>query len=212
MINPTETEKLLGGILHPSLFWKQHIQGHKSSLMSQLCSRLNGVKKVCVNVSFNTRLMMANGVFMSKISYLIILWGGDKQYMIKAVQVKQLAAARAVCGMASWRWSRIKLLNRVGWLSIKQLIFYHTVLQVQKTLHTQKPRALFQALSSTYPYRTRSATAGQIRQDPGFSTLSTFKYRAMQSYNCVPESVRQGSISTVKTKLRKWIKCNIPID
>ena len=212
IICPSETEKLLGGILHQSLTWKQHIQGHKSSLMNQLCSRLNGLKKVCVNASFRTRLMMANGVFMSKLSYLITLWGGDKQYLVKAVQVKQLAAARAVCGMASWRWSRSKLLNRVGWLSIKQLIFYHTVVQVHKTLQTQKPRPLFHSLSSDYPYRTRRAAAGQIRQDPSFSTLTTFKYRAMMSYNCVPVNVRQGCISTVKMKLRKWIKCNIPID
>ena len=75
-ISPTETEKLLGGILHQSLDWKQHLQGHKASLMTQLCSRLNGLKKVCVNASFRTRLMIANGVFMSKLSYLIILWGG----------------------------------------------------------------------------------------------------------------------------------------
>ena len=212
IICPSETEKLLGGILHQSVTWKQHIQGHKSSLMNQLCSRLNGLKKVCVNASFRTRLMMANGVFMSKLSYLITLWGGDKQYLVKAVQVKQLAAARAVCGMASWRWSRSKLLNRVGWLSIKQLIFYHTVVQVHKTLQTQKPRPLFHSLSSDYPYRTRRAAAGQIRQDPSFSTLNTFKYRSMMSYNSVPDSVRQGSTDTVKTKLRNWIKNNIPID
>ena len=42
---------------------------------------------------------------MSKLSYLIILWGGAKQYLLKALQVKQLAAARTVCGVASWRWS-----------------------------------------------------------------------------------------------------------
>ena len=211
-IRPTDTEKLLGGILHQSLDWKQHIQGHKASLMSQLCSRLNGLKKVCVNASFRTRLMIANGVIMSKLSYLIILWGGAQQYLVKAVQVKQLAAARTVCGVASWRWSKRKLLDRVGWLSIKQLIFYHTVIQVHKTLQTQRPRPLFNTLSSTYPYRTRRATAGLIRQDPSFSTLNTFKYRAMQNYNCVPVSVRQGSIDTVKTKLRKWIRSNIPID
>ena len=181
-IRPTDTGKLLGGILHQSLDWMHHIQGHKASLMSQLCSRLNGLRKVCVNASFRSRLMIANGVIMSKLSYLIILWGGARQYLLKAVQVKQLAAARTVCGAASWRWSRRKLLDRVGWLSIKQLIFYHTVLQVHKTLQTQRPRPLFSTLSSTYPYRTRRATAGLIRQDPSFSTLNTFKYRAMQSY------------------------------
>ena len=156
--------------------------------------------------------MIANGVIMSKLSHLIILWGGAKQYLLKALQVKQLAAARTVCGAASWRWSRRKILDRVGWLSIKQLIFYHTVLQVHKTLQTQRPRPLFNTLSSSYPYRTRRATAGMIRQDPSFSNLNTFKYRAMQSYNRVPESVRQGSTNSVKIKLRKWIKSNIPID
>ena len=158
------------------------------------------------------RLMIANGEFMSKLAYLITLWGGAQQYLVKAVQVKQIAAARAVCGVASWRWSRRKLLDRVGWLSIKQLIFYHTVLQVQKTLHTQKPKPLLHALSSTYPYRTRSATSGQIWQDHSFSSLTSLKYRAMQSYISVPESVRQGSTSAVKAKLRKWIKSNIPIE
>ena len=93
---------------------------------------------------------------MSKLSYLITLWGEDKQYNIKAVQVKQLAAARVVCGMASWRWSKSKLLKRVGWFSIKQLIFYHTMIQVHKILQTQNPRLLFHAISSyAYPYRTR---------------------------------------------------------
>ena len=68
-IQPSEPEKLIGGILHQSLGWKQHIQGHRISLLSQLRSRLNGLKKVCVNVSFRTRLMITNGVIKSKLSY-----------------------------------------------------------------------------------------------------------------------------------------------
>ena len=140
---------------------------------------------------------MADGV----LSYLITLRGGEKQYLVKAVQVKQLAAAMAVRGMASWRWSKSKLFNRVGWLSIKQLIFYHT--------EWYKAIRLF---IYDYSYRTWRAAAGQIRQDASFSTLTTFKYRAMMSYNCVPENVRQGCTGTVKMKIRRWITCNIPID
>ena len=60
-ILPSVTEKLLGGQLHQSLQWNLHIRDHKESLMKQLTSRLNGLRKVYVNASFGTRLMVANG-------------------------------------------------------------------------------------------------------------------------------------------------------
>ena len=165
---------------------------------------------MCVNASFGTRLMVANGVVMSKLVYLITLWGGAQQYLLNAVQVQQLAAARA--GFGCWRWSRRKLLDKMGWLSVRQLVFYHSVLQVHKTLKTRVPLSLFQALSVDFPRRTRSAANGQIRQDDSFLSQATFKYRAMKSYNSVPDSVRTGSTATVKRKLKQWIKTNIPID
>ena len=70
---------------------------------------------------------------MSKLTYLITLWGGAQQYLLSALQVQQLAAGRAVCGFGCWGWSRKKLLDKVGWLSVKQLVFFHTALQAHKT-------------------------------------------------------------------------------
>ena len=133
-------------------------------------------------------------------------------HLLNAVQVQQLAAARAVCGFGCWRWSRRKLLEKMGWLSVRQLVFYHSVLQVHKTLKTRVPLSLFQALSVDFPRRTRSAANGQIRQDDSFLSQATFKYRAMKSYNSVPDSVRTGSTVTVKRRLKQWIKTNILID
>ena len=149
---------------------------------------------------------------MSKLVYLITLWGsGAQQYLLRAVQVQQLAAARVVCGVGSARWSRRQLLEKVGWLSVKQLIFYHMVLQVQKTKTTGVPKDLYRAVSGSYPRNTRSAAGGQIRQMGTFPS-STFKYNAIEAFNRVPEDVRMGTIATVKYKLRKWIRGNIPID
>ena len=212
IIKPTVTEKLLGGQLHQSLDWNFHLRDHEGSLMKQLTGRINGLRRVCFNASFQTKLKVANGVVMSKLVYLITLWGGAQQYLLNAVQVQQLAAARAVCGFGCWRWSRRKLLEKMGWLSVRQLVFYHSVLQVHKTLNTRVPLSLFQALSVDYPIRTRSAANGQIRQDDSFLSQATFKYRAMKSYNSVPDSVRTGFTVTVKRKLKQWIKTNIPID
>ena len=128
-IKPTETEKMLGGHLHQSLKWNEHLRDNKQSLMRQITSRMNGLKKVARNSTFKTRLMIANGVVMSRILYLITVWGGAQQYLLKEIQVQQLTAARTVCGFNSKAWSKKKLLDKLGWLSIRQMVYYNTVLQ-----------------------------------------------------------------------------------
>ena len=211
-ILPTESEKLLGGTLHQSLEWNHHISDNENSMVRQLTSRINGLKKISVNSTFNTRLMIANGVVMSKMVYLINLWGGAQQYLLKKLQVQQLTAARTVCGFVSFGWSKKKLLSRVGWLSIRQLVQFHTILQAHKTISTGQPRPLFNSISTVHPRNTRNAANGQIRYGENFSTKSTFKYRAMQWYNRVPGSVKTGSKETVKKKIKAWVRENVPLD
>ena len=210
-IKPTETEKLLGGYIHQSLRWNEHLSNNKSSLLKQLNSRINGLKMISRNAKFSTRLMIANGAVHSKIVSLITLWGNAQQYLLNAVQVKQLTAARTVCGYQSLRWSRARLLRAVGWMSVRQLVFYHTVLQAHKTISSGKPSPLYDSLVSQYPYQTRGATSGHIRLRENTST-KTFKYRAMLAYNSVPVDIRQGTPATVKRKLKKWVVSNVPID
>ena len=64
-IRPSESENLLGGQLHQNLGWASHIRDHSSSLLRQLSCRINGLKKVCVNASFETKVMVANGIVNS---------------------------------------------------------------------------------------------------------------------------------------------------
>ena len=73
-IEPTESEKMLGGQLHQSMKWNYHIRDSKQSIMRQLTSRINGLKKIAKNATFNTRLTVANGAVMSKLVYLITVW------------------------------------------------------------------------------------------------------------------------------------------
>ena len=163
------------------------------------------------------RLMVANGAVMSKLVYLISVWGGAQKYLLKVLQVQQLTAARAVCGFCSRFWSRRKLLDRVGWLSIRQLIFFHTVFQAHKTIVSGKPASLHDSISTQYPYRTRNAATGRIRFGEGFrgdSSLvdASFKHRAVHWYNEVPVDIYRGALDTVKHKLRQWVKKNVAID
>lgn len=208
---PSDTEKLLGGHIHHSLKWNYHLCEAKSSLLKQIISRNNALKRVCQNAKFKTKLMLANGAIHSKLVYLINIWGGAPQYLLKALQVQQLVAARTVCGYQSLRWSKYKLLKKTGWLSVRQLVQYYCILQAHKTLRTGKPAVLHAALSSLYPYQTRSASQGNIRLDRNIS-VNSFTYRAMVSYNQVPSKVKEGSLLTVKRNLKKWIQHNTPLD
>ena len=212
LIRPTETEKLLGGVVHQSLKWNKHLRDSKECLTAQLTSRINGLRKISVSADFSTRLMIANGSVQSKLVYLITLWGGATRYLLGALQAQQLNAARVVCGHQSSRWSRRELLKRVGWMSVRQLIFFHTVLQAHKTLTSGTPAPLFAALTTDQHYRTRSVSRGNIKLQEGYKSTNTFKYRAQVFYNSVPVEVKIGSLATVKGKLKKWVLQNVPHD
>ena len=132
--------------------------------------------------------MVANGVIMSKVVYVITVWGGAQQYLLKGLQVQQLTAAWTVCGFYSIWWSKKKLLNKVNWLSIRQLIYYHTTLQAHKTITSGKPASISKSISTEHPYRTRSAAHGQIRYGESFRgetelVMTSFKYRALHCPN-----------------------------
>ena len=70
-IIPSRTEKLLGGHVSEDLKWREHILGNEQSLSNQLTSRVNGLLMAAARAPFTTRLSVANGIFISKLCYLI---------------------------------------------------------------------------------------------------------------------------------------------
>ena len=85
VIVQTRTEKLLGGHVCEDLKWNEHLLGSDQSLVKQLTSRVNGLLMVAARAPFLSRLSVANGIFMSKLCYLIQLWGGAGGYLLHAL-------------------------------------------------------------------------------------------------------------------------------
>ena len=96
IIEPIYTEKLLGGYITNDFKFNEHLKDNEKSLFRSLTSRVNALEKVCKVSSFKTRKMIANGVVMSKLVYLIQWWGGCSNYLLDYLQVLQNRAARAV--------------------------------------------------------------------------------------------------------------------
>ena len=54
-------------------------------MLKILNKRLNALKKVSKVSSFKSRKMVANGIIISRLVYLIPLWSGTEQYLLKSL-------------------------------------------------------------------------------------------------------------------------------
>ena len=131
--------------------------------------------------------MLANGIIMSKLVYLISLWSGAEKYLMKSLQLVQNKAARIVAKQG--RRTPIRtLLNQCGWLSVSQLGIFHLLVTVYKVLHTQSPHYLYSKLKSESNRELRSTACMRIKLG-GDSQARTelakrsFKYRATSQWN-----------------------------
>ena len=62
--------------MQDDLKWGEHLRDNKENLIRSLNTRLGALKKIRKIASLKNRKMIAEGIFMSQLSYLISLWEG----------------------------------------------------------------------------------------------------------------------------------------
>ena len=131
--------------------------------------------------------MVANGIFCSKLIFQISLLGGTEEYLLQSLQIIQNKAARRVAKRGIYTHV-VNLLRQCGWLSVKQLVVYHSVILMHKTLQTTFPRYIYNKLASEFPYSISLAELQAVRMGPEFRsrlefTERSFMQRATVSFN-----------------------------
>ena len=214
-INPSSSVKLLGCSVHESLKWNNHLVGDSTSVKAALNRRIGSIMKMKKLVGFKTRKMIAEGVFMSKASYLISLWCGCATNIKKELQILQNKVARIVT-RRDWSTPTRDLLRQCGWLSISQLGIYHSLLQVHKVKLSKRPSYLHNMHHGEHYVRnTRQAEDQQIRLlgNPRLElTRGGFRWQAAFYYNRLPKEIRQmETLDIFKKHLKTWIQENMDI-
>ena len=214
-IRPSPSEKLLGAWIHQDMKWEEHLQDNKESAIKSLSTRLGALKMIGRVGSFKTRKMVGNGIFMSKLTYLIGLWGGCNMHLLKSLQIMQNKAARVVTKL-DWSTSTSVLLAQCGWLSVNQLVVYHSVVLVYKVLKSKQPKPLHSMFLTEYTYKKTSTARSMSIQQRGHPTLDigkdSFRWRAAKSYNQLPASIKScESLEQFKLEDKKWTNINIPV-
>ena len=115
------------------------------------------------------------------------VWGGCEDYLVKSIQVVQNKAARLVCKKGIY--TPIKtLLAECNWLSVNQMIAYHSLVLLYKVQVNHEPKYLHGMFTTERRYNTRGEGVGKldcVSVDPPTLRISchSFRWRTVQSWN-----------------------------
>ena len=189
-----------------------------------LAKRQAANKKISSLASFKSRKMIANGIFMSKLIYLMPVWAGCEDYLTNALQVMQNKVARSVTKRNIFTPVKT-LMKECGWLTVRQLMVFHSVVQLHKTVKSQTPEYLYSRVSRqlslldqhtvqgrNYYYETRQHASGALRQLPGVEarldlSQRSWCWRASSAYHIIPASIKtEPKLDEFRRKLKAWVK------
>ena len=164
--------------------------------------------------------MIANGIFMSERIYLMPVWAGCENYQIQALQSIQNNVATSVTKKDRFTSTKT-LMKECGWLTVKQLMAYHSIVQLHKTNQSQKPAYLYKRISSEldhlarrtyYNYKTRQQARGELRLLPELEakldvSKKSWCWKASSDYFNLPVNIKRAAkIKTFKSMLKTWLK------
>ena len=223
VISPSSEEVLLGFTIHQDLGFGAALLTGRNSVISGMDSRIRALKMCSKVSSFKTRLSVCSSLVVSKLLYMMPLYGGAPDYMITALQKKLTEAMRVVTRR---RWEVVgrrltptaELLKQCGYLSVRQMVFYHSVVEVHKVVVHQAPVHLHQVVQSAlssgvrHHYPTRAAGTRAVAPARLEVANTSWRWRASSEYAALPPGLRaEESMAKFKAGLRDFTRRHIGI-
>ena len=199
--DPQHSETLLGIIIDSDLKW----HGQVKNLLGKLKTRLAGLSHVRHVLQYPQRKAVSEGVFNSVLSYCLPLFGGCDVGEVHDLQVLQNKAAQFVTKSPP-RSPRVPMFDCLGWLTVHQLVVYHTLLAVYRVRASGEPEYLAESLC-------RDNITGHIIVKPTRLSLlqRSFKFRGAIHWNGLPQGIRKlKNIGAFKSAVKVWIRNHIP--
>ena len=92
----TKFARILGGNLQDDLSWKCQLETGKKALLPCLRTKIGALRLIARNIPTKGRLCLANGMIISKLVYLLPVWGGIPDSWRRKTQSVLNLAARTV--------------------------------------------------------------------------------------------------------------------
>ena len=193
-------ELLLGCKIQGNLRWKNQLK----DLKSKLRTRLAGLAKLRFILNLPLRKSICDGIFNSVLVYCLPLCGGMDLGDLRDLQILQNRAAQIVTRSPP-RAHRVTMYDHLKWLTVNQLIVYHSVITIFKIRKNSEP----EYLASLFCQDTRNRRIFIPNWNLSLGQRS-FRIRGSTNWNMLPLSVRtEPKIGTFKKLAKKWIMENV---
>ena len=200
----TDFTRILGANLQANLTWVRHLETGKKAVLPAARKQLGLLKHQGKLIPRSSRLTLARGLVLSKLTYIMPLWGGAAPAHLRKVQVLINAAARWATGLP--RRTRIStLMQKAGWLSVYEQIRMSTLVQAWKLVHLGIPARPLERLSITQDL--------EMEVQPPRLQFSNdcWRWRAAREWNRTPEELRHClTIASFKRHIKKMILTQRP--
>ena len=164
-----------------------------------------GLSKLRMIMSKRSKRMIIEGVIQSELGYCLPLFGGCAVSELNLLQTLQNKAARIILNLPS-RSNRSQMYDSLGWLTVRQLVAYYSLLTIFRIWCLKQPEYLAYAL-------LRENHNGHIIVKNNNLQLyrSSFMFRGPILWNKMPWVMRKETkMNSFKTSLSSWIQSNIP--
>ena len=174
-------------------------------LTSKLKTRLTGLEKIKHIMTKSKKKNIVQGVFKSVLCYCLPLIGGCNKSEIRSLQVQQNKAAQIVLNFPP-RSKRDLMFDKLEWLTVHQLVAYHTLISIYRIRSAGVPEDL-------------AATLGRDNHNGHIIMKNTkleiyrnsFVFRGAVLWNKLPRLLRVGEkLGKFKSDLKNWIVENVP--
>ena len=194
-------ELLLGVQVQANLKWNEQFK----LLHEKLQTRLVGLMKLKFIVKQDTMKTIAEGLFNSVLVYCLPLFGGCDKGDLQATQVLQNKAAQIVTRSPP-RAHRDSMYDSLGWLTVNQLVVYHTALTVYRIRQSKEPEYLAEQLQ--VDNRNGRVIVPNCKL---VLTQNSFCMRGADTWNMLTHNIRGlKKIGQFKAEVKRWVKINIP--
>ena len=194
-----ESCRLLGVNLNRDATWNHQLELGEKPLIKVLRSVLGVLTHISKNLLQKSRLLLVNGLFMSRLLYLLPMWGGLPQKDTKKIQIIMNKCARMVLSMSRRTRTRTLMVG-CSWLYFKELVTYHSAVQMFKIVNFDTPVNLRNKLTVAQDRRV-NITPGRLK-----ISRDSFRWRTVCVWNDLPNHIiTTVKLSTFKKSLRRHI-------
>ena len=197
-------------MINNKLSLHDHLFNGKESIKSFINNKLGSIYNICKNLTTDRKIKLIEPLITSKITYIIQAWGSLSTSDLREIQTSQNKAARRALNIPIGSNTE-ELMKKCNWLSIRQLIWYHTLILLWKIIKTTRLPYFKSQISFTRdraPNLRRLEPSGNIYLNTHPNTIrhkNSFIHRGVTMWNSLPANTKNSLSYNVFKKTIKHI-------